>query len=112
MLALSIHLAAAIRGYLAFYMPTNRLVDWLRTPRGLKWAIPVAFVATPGYLFAMSVAATVVDRGGPGYLNVLAMLFAWNAIKIAVVGVMTPLRWLSIVADRSNHVDRDTALAP
>ena len=36
------HLSAAIRGYLRFYMPTNRAVDWLRTPRGLKWAIPVA----------------------------------------------------------------------
>lgn len=56
--------------------------------------------------------ATVVDRGGPGCLNVLAMLFACTAIKIAVVGVMTRLRWLSVVADRSNHVDRDTAVAP
>ena len=44
------HLSAAIRGYLRFYMPTNRAVDWLRTPRGLKWAIPVAFLATPTYL--------------------------------------------------------------
>ena len=44
------HLSAAIRGYLRFYMPTNRAVDWLRTPRGLKWAIPVALVATPAYL--------------------------------------------------------------
>lgn len=40
MLMLCIHLTAAIRGYLAFYMPTNRAIDWLRTPRGLKWAIP------------------------------------------------------------------------
>ena len=45
-------LSAAIRGYLRFYMPTNRAVDWLRSPRGLKWAIPVALVATPAYLGA------------------------------------------------------------
>ena len=50
MLALLWNLSAAIRGYLRFYMPTNRAVDWLRTPRGLKWAIPVALVATPAYL--------------------------------------------------------------
>ena len=56
---------AAIHGYLRFYMPTNRAVDRLRTPRGLKWAIPVALVATPAYLFAMSVCATIVERGGP-----------------------------------------------
>lgn len=83
MLALSIHLAGAIRGYLAFYMPTNRIIDWLRRPRGLKWAIPVAFVATPVYLFAMSVCAKVVERVGPAYLNVLVVLFAWNALKFA-----------------------------
>ena len=43
-------LSTAIRGYLRYYMPTNRAVDWLRTPRGLKWAIPVGLVATPTYL--------------------------------------------------------------
>lgn len=100
MLALSIHLAAAIRGYLAFYMPTNRVLDWLRSPRGLKWAIPVAFVATPAYLFAMSVCATVVNRGGPGYLNVLVLLFAWNAIKFTALSVLAPLEALRLVCRR------------
>ena len=65
MFALSIHVAAAIRGYLAFYMPTNRMIDWLRRPRGLKWAIPVAFGAASAYLFSMSICATVIERGGP-----------------------------------------------
>lgn len=100
MLALAIHLAAAIRGYLAFYMPTNRLIDWLRDPRGLKWAIPVALVATPAYLFAMSVCATVVDRGGPGSLNVLVLLFAWNALKFVVAGAMVPVDLLRLVVRR------------
>lgn len=86
MLALSIHLAAAIRGYLAFYMPTNRMIDWLRSPRGLKWALPVALVAVPIYLMAMSVCSTIVERGGAAYLNVLVLLFAWNALKFAVMG--------------------------
>lgn len=94
MLAVCIHLAAEIRGYLAYYMPTNRVVDWLRSPRGLKWSIPVALVATPGYLFAMSVCMTIIERSGPGSLNVLVMLFAWNALKFAVVGALAPFRWL------------------
>lgn len=34
------NLSAAIRGYLRFYMPTNRTVDWLRSPRGLKLKRP------------------------------------------------------------------------
>lgn len=89
MLGLCIHLAAALRGYTAYYMPTNRAVDWLRSPPGLKWAVPVALLATPGYLLAMSICMTIIERGGPGYLNVLVMLFAWNALKFAVVGVLS-----------------------
>jgi hypothetical protein len=105
MLTLWIHLAAAIRGYLAFYMPTNRLVDWLRTPRGLKWAVPVALVTVPVYLFAMSVSATVVERGGQGYLNVLVFLFAWNALKFASVALLTPIRGLQLaIAHRTGRV--------
>lgn len=89
MFALFWNLSAALNGYMRFYMPTNRAVDYLRSPRGLKWAIPVALVATPAYLFAMSVCATIIERGGPGYLNVLVMIFAWNAIKFAVMGAVS-----------------------
>ena len=61
MLALLWNLSAAIRGYLRFYMPTNRALDWLRTPRGLSGPLPVVLVATPAYLFAMSVCAVVAE---------------------------------------------------
>jgi hypothetical protein len=110
MLALSIHLAAAIRGYIAFYMPTNRVIDWLRTPRGLKWAIPIAIVAASAYLFSMSICTTVIDRGGPGFLNVLVLLFAWNAIKFAAVALLTPVRGLQLaIAHRTGKVSYASA---
>ena len=89
------NLSAALRGYLRSYMPTNRLVDWLRTPRGTRWAVPIALVAAMACIFAMTVCATVVDRGGPGYLNVCVLLFAWNASKFGALGVLAPLRWLT-----------------
>lgn len=100
MLSLCFRLAAAIHAYLTFYMPTNRAVAWLRTPRGLMWAIPVALLATPTYLFAMSVGVVIIQRGGPGYLNVLVMLFAWNALKFAAVGVLAPLIALREAGER------------
>lgn len=53
------HFSVALRGYMRYYMPANRAVDGLRTPPGLKWALPVALVATPAYLFATSVCAAV-----------------------------------------------------
>ncbi len=82
------HLSATIRGYLRFYMPTNRAVDWLRSPRGLKWAIPVALVATPAYLGLTALAIEFAARPGLGCLNVLVFLFFWNAAKFAWMAVL------------------------
>ena len=105
MLTVSIHLVAAIRGCLAFRMPTNRMIDWLHSQRGLKRAIPIAFFATSAYFVAMGACAAVVERGGPGYLNLLVMLFAWNALKFALTGILMPALWvrpLRTPADRRN----------
>ena len=89
------NLSAAIRGYLRFYMPTNRAVDWLRSPRGLKWAIPAALVVTPAYLGLTAVAIHFAVRPGLGFLNVLVFLFFWNAMKFAWMAALTPVMWLS-----------------
>ena len=95
MLTLLWNLSAAIRGYLRFYMPTNIALDYLRTPRGLKWAVPVALVAVPAYLYVMSLCAVIVADGGPGYLNVLVVLFFWNAMKLAWMAALSPFRLLT-----------------
>jgi len=101
MLALLWNLSTAIRGYLRFYMPTNRALDRLRSPRGLRWAVPVAVVVTPAYLFAMSLCAVVAQRPGLGYLNLLVLIFAWNALKFAVMGVLSvPMLLRSAVVRR------------
>lgn len=102
MFSLLWNLSAALRGHLRFYMPTNRAVDYLRSPRGLKWAIPVALLATPACLFAMSVCATLIERGGPGYLNVLVILFFWNAAKFGCLGVLAPF-WIVVELARQRH---------
>ena len=81
------NLSVAIRGYLRFYMPTNRAVDWLRSPRGLKWAIPVALVAAPGYLGLTALAIQFAARPGLGCVNLLVFLF-WNAVKFACMAVL------------------------
>lgn len=92
MLSLLWTLSATLRGYSRIRLPSNRAVDWLRAPPGLKWALPVALTVAPTYLFFASVCASAVDRGGPGYLNALVLLFFWNAVKFAVMGALTPLR--------------------
>ena len=91
------HLSAAIRGYLRYYVPTNRALDWLRTPSGLKWAIPVALIATPAYLGLTAIAIHFAARPSLGFLNVLVFLFFWNAMKCAWLAVLSPLVLVRIV---------------
>jgi hypothetical protein len=55
----------------------------------LKWAVPVALVVTPTYLYATSAAAIVAQRPGLGCLNLMVLLFVWNAMKFAVMGLLS-----------------------
>ncbi|MBT9608292.1 MAG: sulfate permease [Microbacteriaceae bacterium] len=78
-------LSVRTRAFLRRYMPTNILLDTIRTRRGLKWGVPAMLIAVP-YLLAAAALAAVVADGGPGWLNVLVVLFIWNAAKFAFIG--------------------------
>ncbi|MCI1673526.1 MAG: sulfate permease [Bifidobacterium tibiigranuli] len=67
------------------YLPTNVLLDLIRTRRGLKWGIPAMLLAAP-YLLAASICTAIIKDGGPGWLNLLVLLFIWNALKFAWIG--------------------------
>ena len=56
---------SAIQRYLQTYAPTNIAIAWLRTRRGLKWAMTAAPVATPLYAWTASALVDVIERGGP-----------------------------------------------
>src|SRR6188472_2026052 len=102
MLMLLWNVSAAIRGYMRFYLPTNIAIDLLRTPRGLKWAIPVALVAAPAHFGAMAISAHFALRPGFGWLNLLVILFFWDAMKLVWVAVFAPL-WALGPSNRSHE---------
>jgi hypothetical protein len=74
-----------IRYFLRRYMPTNILLDLIRTGRGLKRSIPVMLLAVP-YSIAASVCTRLLADGGPGWLNLFVLLFIWNALKFVLIG--------------------------
>ena len=77
----------------SFKANADWMAKWLRSPRGLKWAVPVALVATPAYLGLTALAIEFAARPGLGFLNVLVFLFFWNAAKFAWMAVLSvPLR--------------------
>jgi hypothetical protein len=69
-------------------MPTNILLDALRTRRGLKWGVPAMLIAAPYLLGAWLLTVWIAD-GGPGWLNLVVLLFIWNALKFLVNGPIT-----------------------
>jgi hypothetical protein len=80
-LMLSVRLAAAAHAYLDVYAPTNILIRTLRDPGGRRFALPVAAVLTVTYGLLGAWLTSIIDSGGPGWLNPLALLYAWNTIK-------------------------------
>lgn len=73
------------RYFLRRYMPTNILLDVVRTRRGLKWGVPVMLLAIP-YLYVAGILTVVIRDGGPGWLNLLVILAIWNALKMIWIG--------------------------
>lgn len=83
--------AASVRTYSVLsFAPTNLLIAATRTRRGLCWGIPAMLVAVP-YWFVVSWCITTIDSGGPGWLNVLVLLAAWNMLKLVLNGPITAL---------------------
>ena len=78
------------RYFLCRYMPTNRLLDAIRTRRGLKWGAPAMLLAGL-YLLAASICTNLIADGGPGWLNILVILFIWNAMKFLIMGPVSVL---------------------
>lgn len=77
------------------FMPTNVVLDAIHTRRGLKWGVPAMLLAVP-YALAAVFCVGVVEAGGSGWLNVVALLFVWNALKFLVSGPMTLMRLLRV----------------
>lgn len=109
-----------IRAYLHRYMPTNILLSRLRTRRGLKWGIP-AMPRGVVYLGAAALATTLIERGAPGWINLLVLLFIWNGLKFLWNGPISLLnlarvRWAEHCLSRDDaatdrQYDRPTSAA-
>lgn len=81
--------AASVRTHsILSYAPTNLLIAATRTRRGLRWGIPVMLLAIP-YLLAAYWCVTTIEAGGPGWLNLVVLLCAWNSIKLTLNGPIT-----------------------
>lgn len=80
---------AAIHRYLTAVAPTNVLVRRVRAqePRWRTAAMLAVFAL--GCLVIMHVVAGAVASGAPGWLNLMVLVLAWDAIKLAVLALLS-----------------------
>jgi hypothetical protein len=110
-------LCSAVGFYLRVYAPTNIALDYFRSRRGLKWAVPASLVLTPAYWGASHAVITLIEDGGPGWLNLLAALMVWNGLKFAMLGLWSPVLLAKVVlsekadAHKTHRAQRLTAKA-
>lgn len=89
---------ACTHRHIQMYAPTNRLVRHLQSaaPR-LRTAV-VLLAVSAALLTATHALAKAVTAGAPDWLNLVVLVLAWDAIKLALLGARTFLLWLGALA--------------
>lgn len=83
---------SAMHRYLQAYAPSNLLV---RRARALppRWRTALAVAAVAGVLLtAMHALAAAAASGAPGWLNLVVLVLAWDAIKVSLLAVSVVAR--------------------
>jgi hypothetical protein len=98
-------LSVRTRYFVRRYMPTNILLDAIRTRRGLKWGTPAMLLAIP-YLYAASICVQLIADGVNGWLHLLVLLFIYNAMKFTIMGPVSIVLLLRSTAPRQKSFGR------
>lgn len=77
----STHVAVFLRAWL----PSNIVLDLIRTRSGLKWGIPAMLLAVPYFALAYW-CTTLINDGGPGFLHIIVLITVWSGLKFLVMG--------------------------
>ncbi|WP_349829127.1 apolipoprotein N-acyltransferase [Brevibacterium litoralis] len=85
MIRLIWNLSIRTRLFLRTWMPTNILLDAIRTRRGLRWGIPAMLLAIP-YLLIANLSVQALADNGPGWPHLVVLWSIWNALKMLWIG--------------------------
>ena len=100
------------RYYLRRYMPTNILLDAIRTRRrGLKWGVPAMLLAIPYFLIA-NVCVELVEHGAPGWLHLIVLWAIWNMLKMLWIGPISTVLLIRARLRESATVRRERDSLP
>lgn len=78
--------------YLLLYAPSNVLIRRVRAWRPTLITVAAMMAVAAALIVALKVVADAVASGAPGWLNLVVLLLAWDAFKLAALGVHVALR--------------------
>jgi len=78
--------------HLQVYAPSNVLIRQVQMSRPRLRTCGMLVVLSAGLLVAMKVVADAVVTGAPGWLNLVVLVLAWDAVKIMGVAVVVAIR--------------------
>ena len=105
--AVSVH----TRYFLRRYMPTNILLDAIRTRRGLKWGIPAMLLAIP-YVLIANVCVQLIEHDAPGWLHLIGLWAIWNTLKMLWIGPVSAVLLIRARVRESVTARRERANSP
>jgi hypothetical protein len=99
-----------VRIFMRRYMPSNIILDHVRTRRGLKWGPVVMLLAAP-YAVAAYWLTAWIEGGGPEWLYLLVLVCLWSAFKMIWIGPVSLVALLAarIEEARNRHLGGSTA---
>ncbi|WP_448071099.1 hypothetical protein [Georgenia yuyongxinii] len=95
-----IGLGLRVYAFFQAWMPTNHVVRWIHTDRGLKWGLPIGVALTPLYYLAMTWSGEHLDAGATNWWWVPTLWGVMNTIKFAHVAIRSPFIWLYRIVRR------------
>jgi len=81
-------------------MPTNVLLDAIRTRRGLKWGVPAMGLGVL-YLLAGRWCFSLIQEGASEGLYTVVVLLGWNGLKFIAIG---PVSVIALAKARLSEV--------
>lgn len=73
------------RAFMRRYMPSNIVLDRVRTRRGMKWG-PLAMLLAIPYVAVAYWLTVLIEAGSPGWLYLVVLACLWSAFKMLWVG--------------------------
>jgi hypothetical protein len=67
------------------YTPAGLIAARVRTRQGLKWGVPAMGLGVLCLLLAATL-TTVIDQGGPGWLNLLVIVLIIEGLRLLTLG--------------------------